>query len=177
MKKLQGIAPETETVADRAATATTVDNAASDAGAAATELIHTTSNKTVAVPLPSPADQTSPAGEVTGTDEKAGAQTESVGDADATKPKSQTGAKAPTVRTGTSLNTQPKLVKDIKDAVKNVRNGFNGPSTRQSTESTSSSSSSSAGAYGSSTSGSARAGSDSPARKDADSKSKHDNKK
>lgn len=168
VKKLQGIAPETDTVADKAATATTVDDAASDAGAAATELTHATSNKVVAVSLPSPADQTSPAGEVTGTDEKAGAPTESADDTGtgATKAKPKTGAKAPTVRTGTSPDTQRKLVKDIKDAVKNVRNGFSGPSTRKSTESSSASSGSSAGASSSGASGSEGGSSTKPGKKD-----------
>ncbi|WP_273732676.1 outer membrane porin GjpA [Mycolicibacterium septicum] len=181
VKKLQGLTPGTEAAADSAtAVAATVDGtdtAASTGVAAATELTHATTNKTVAVSVekpsaPAPAEDatTTPVAEETGaTDEKAGAPTESAGDATTagkTAPKAQTGVKAPKTRAATTTDKTPRsnLVKGVKDAVKNVRNGLGANSTRKSGESTSSSS-------GSST------GSDSPAKKDAGSKSKHDDKK
>ncbi|QRY54328.1 outer membrane porin GjpA [Mycolicibacterium septicum] len=181
VKKLQGLTAGTEAAADSAtAVAATVDGtdtAASTGVAAATELTHATTNKMVAVSVekpsaPAPAEDatTTPTAEETGaTGEKAGAPTESADDATAagkTMPKAQTGAKAPKTRAATTTDKTPRsnLVKGVKDAVKNVRNGLGANSSRKSGESTSSSS-------GSST------GSDSPAKKDAGSKSKHDDKK
>lgn len=183
VKKLQGLTTGTEAVADSAtAVAATVDGAATDTAAstgvaAATELTHATTNKTVAVSVekpsaPAPAEDvtTTPAAEETGaTDEKSRTPTESADDATTagkTAPKVQTGVKAPKTRAATSTDKTPRgnLVKGVKDAVKNVRNGLGANSTRKSGESTSSSS-------GSST------GSDSSAKKDAGSKSKHDDKK
>ena len=181
VKKLQGLTAGTEAAADSAtAVAATVDGtdtAASTGVAAATELTHATTNKTVAVSVekpsaPAPAEDatTTPTAEETGaTGEKAGAPTESADDATAagkTTPKAQTGVKAPKTRAATTTDKTPRsnLVKGVKDAVKNVRNGLGANSSRKSGESTSSSS-------GSST------GSDSPAKKDAGSKSKHDDKK
>ncbi|MFV8165893.1 outer membrane porin GjpA [Mycobacterium sp. 134] len=169
VKKLQGLTTGTEAAADSAtAVAATVDGtdtAASTGVAAATELTHATTNKTVSVSVEKPAT----AEETGATDEKAGAPTESADDATTagkTSPKVQTGVKAPKTRAATTTDKSPRgnLVKGVKDAVKNVRNGLGANSTRKSGESTSSSSGSSAG-------------SDSSAKKDAGSKSKHDDKK
>ncbi|MDF3337174.1 hypothetical protein P3H80_07075 [Mycolicibacterium septicum] len=113
---------------------------------------------------------TDTAAEETGaTDEKAGAPTESADDvttAGRISPKTQTGVRTPKTRAATTTDKTPRgnLVKGVKDAVKNVRNGLGADSTRKSGESTSSSS-------GPST------GSDSSAKKDAGTKSKHDDKK
>lgn len=182
VKKLQGLTPGTEAAADSATVVATVDGTATDPAAstgvaAATELTHATTNKTVAVSMekpsaPAPAEgaTATPAAEETGvTDEKSGTPTESADDATTagkTAPKVQTGVKAPKTRAATTTDKTPRgnLVKGVKDAVKNVRNGLGANSTRKSGESTSSSS-------GSST------GSDSSAKKDAGSKSKHDDKK
>lgn len=179
VKKLQGITTGTEEAADLAAAPVT-----------ANELTHTTVNKTVTVSLEKPAavpaaadatktpaatkvdaaDEASTAGETAGT------ATESADDAGTVvkaTPKVQTRLKAPSTRPAGPTDKAPRsnLVKGVKDAVKNVRNGLGANSTRKSSESASSSSGSSAGASSS--------GSDAtkPAKKDAGSKSKHDNKK
>lgn len=196
VKKLQGITTGTEEAADLAAAPVTdadssvTDSSAANAIAAANELTHTTVNKTVTVSLEKPAavpaaadatktpaatkvdaaDEASTAGETAGT------ATESADDAGTVvkaTPKVQTRLKAPSTRPAGPTDKAPRsnLVKGVKDAVKNVRNGLGANSTRKSSESASSSSGSSAGASSS--------GSDAtkPAKKDAGSKSKHDNKK
>ncbi|MEW2481167.1 outer membrane porin GjpA [Mycobacterium sp. NPDC049093] len=194
VKKLQGITTGTEEAADLApvtdADSSVTDSSAANAIAAANELTHTTVNKTVTVSLekpaavPAAADATKApattkvdtADETSATDETAGTATESADDAgtvvEAT-PKAQTRLKAPSTRPAGPTDKAPRsnLVKGVKDAVKNVRNGLGANSTRKSSESASSSNGSSAGA---SSSGSE---STKPAKKDAGSKSKHDNKK
>jgi hypothetical protein len=196
VKKLQGITTGTEEAADLAAAPVTdadssvTDSSAANAIAAANELTHTTVNKTVTVSLekpaavPAAADATKApattkvdtADETSATDETAGTATESADDAGTVvkaTPKAQTRLKAPSTRPAGPTDKAPRsnLVKGVKDAVKNVRNGLGANSTRKSSESASSSSGSSAGASSS--------GSDAtkPAKKDAGSKSKHDNKK
>lgn len=196
VKKLQGITTGTEEAADLAAAPVTdadssvTDSSAANAIAAANELTHTTVNKTVTVSLekpaavPAAADATKTpaatkvdaADEASTADETAGTATESADDAGTVvkaTPKAQTRLKAPSTRPAGPTDTAPRsnLVKGVKDAVKNVRNGLGANSTRKSSESASSSSGSSAGASSS--------GSDAtkPAKKDAGSKSKHDNKK
>ncbi len=88
-------------------------------------------------------------------------------------PKAQTRLKAPSTRPAAPTDKAPRsnLVKGVKDAVKNVRTGLGANSTRKSSESASGSSGSSAGASSSDSEASK------PAKKDAGSKSKHDNKK
>ncbi|WP_166903319.1 outer membrane porin GjpA [Mycobacterium sp. DL440] len=195
VKKLQGIATGTEEATDEAAAPVTdaegsaADSSAANAIAAANELTYSTANKTVTVSLEKPtavsatadaakapaATKVATADEAGTTDETA-APTESADDAATAgkpTPKVQTRLNAPTTRTAGPTDKTPRsnLVKGVKDAVKNVRNGLGANSTRKSSESTSSSSDSSAGASNS--------GSEStkPAKKDAGSKSKHDNKK
>lgn len=194
VKKLQGITTGTEEAADLApvtdADSSVTDSSAANAIAAANELTHTTVNKTVTVSLekpaavPAAADATKApattkvdtADETSATDETAGTATESADDSGTVvkaTPKAQTRLKAPSTRPAGPTDKAPRsnLVKGVKDAVKNVRNGLGANSTRKSSESASSSSGSSAGA---SSSGSEAT---KPAKKDAGSKSKHDNKK
>lgn len=196
VKKLQGITTGTEEAADLAAAPVTdadssvTDSSAANAIAAANELTHTTVNKTLTVSLEKPAavpaaadatktpaattvdaaDEASTAGETAGT------ATESADDAGTVvkaTPKAQTRLKAPSTRPAGPTDKAPRsnLVRGVKDAVKNVRNGLGANSTRKSGESASSSSGSTAGA---SSSGSEAT---KPAKKDAGSKSKHDNNK
>lgn len=196
VKKLQGLTPGTEEAADPAAAPVTdadssvTDSSAANAIAAVNELTHTTANKTVTVSLDKPtavsatADaakapavtKVDTADEASTADETAGTATESADNAGTVvkaTPKAQTRLKAPSTRPAGPTDKAPRsnLVKGVKDAVKNVRNGLGANSTRKSSESASSSSSSSAGA---SSSGSEAT---KPAKKDAGSKSKHDNKK
>ncbi|WP_131809773.1 outer membrane porin GjpA [Mycolicibacterium fortuitum] len=196
VKTLQGVETGAEETADAApapvtdADSSVTDSSAANAIAAANELTHTTANKTVTVSLEKPtavpatvdaakapaATKVDTADEAATTDETAATATESADDAGTVgkaTPKAQTRLKAPSTRPAAPTDKAPRstLVKGVKDAVKNVRNGLGANSTRKSSESTSSSSGSSAGASSSGSEASK------PAKKDAGSKSKHDNKK
>ncbi len=196
VKTLQGVETAAEETADAAGTPVTdadssvTDSSAANTIAAANELTHTTANKTVTVSLEKPtavpatadaakapaATKVDTADEAGTTDETAATATESADDAGTVvkaTPKAQTRLKAPSTRPAGPTDKAPRsnLVKGVKDAVKNVRTGLGPNSTRKSSESASSSSGSSAGASSSGSEASK------PAKKDAGSKSKHDNKK
>ncbi|MBU9764046.1 hypothetical protein FR943_09345 [Mycobacterium sp. TNTM28] len=172
VKQLQGVGTEAETADAAPDTVTTDEGAAaisptSDSVAAATELTHATTNKTVTVSVQKPEsstaaetvaapavdDETDTADAATdkvATAEKSTAPTESTDeatddDAAATTPKSQVRAKPDTTETNSSRGGQRGVVKGFKDAAKNVRGGLSGHTGRSSTESSSSSTGSSAG--------------------------------
>lgn len=181
VKKLQGLPTDTEEGTDAVVAPSTGSEVSADnAIAAANELTHATTNKTVTVSLQKPEEATATAAEVeapatskTGgadeagtTDETAGAPTESAGETESagkTATKAPTRLKAPSARTAAPTDKSPRsnLVKGVKDAVKNARNGVGPNSSRKAGESTS----------GSSTSGS-KSGSEGtkPAKKDSGSK-------